>query len=192
MVSFFALATLAVLPAAFAQQLSVNTPQGVTVCQPVQITMTGGTAPYFLSFVPAGQSAAPPIKQFPQQTGNTFTWKADLPEGTTFTISLKDSTGAPAFSDTVTVGSGSDTSCLNTAVTEGGTGGSAAPTSGGSSGSSTGAGATTSGANPKPTSGTATASATASSASSSNAASNTKSNAVAIAGVMGLVGAALF
>jgi len=214
MVYFFALAALAAIPAAIAQNtggLMINTPTGVVQCQPAQLSWTGGTAPFFLSFIPAGQPSAPAIKQFPNQNGNSFTWTADLASGSSFSISLKDSSGNQAFSDIVNVQSGPDSSCINTSITEGGTGGAAAPTSGG--GSSSGAPASTTGApassggsssggssaaSSKPASGSSSASATGSAAASAttsakpNAASNNKGNALVVAGVMGLVGAALF
>jgi len=194
MVSFFSIAALVLFSAVLAQNLTVNTPPSVVQCQPTQLSWSGGTGPYFLSFIPAGQPSAPAIKQFPTQTGNTFTWVADLAAGTSFTISLKDSNGAQQFSDIVTVQSGPDSSCINTSVTETGTGGSAAPTSGGSSATTTGGSAPSAGSTTSAKSGTSsTGSAPASTGTSSgNGAYSNRGNALAVAGVMGLVGAALF
>ncbi|TFK85043.1 hypothetical protein K466DRAFT_495470, partial [Polyporus arcularius HHB13444] len=75
---------------------------------PVQFTWTGGAPPYYLSLVPGGQPSAQPLKQFPTQNGNSLTWTVDLAAGTTFSSSLKDSTGEQAFSDIQTVQSGTD------------------------------------------------------------------------------------
>ncbi|CAL1716519.1 unnamed protein product [Somion occarium] len=111
---FFAVAAalVSVVPA-MAQQLTINTATGIVQCQPIQFTWSGGTPPYFLALIPAAQPAAPAIKQFPTQEGTSFTWNVDLPSGSTFTVSLKDSSGATAFSDIETVNSGPDDSCLN-------------------------------------------------------------------------------
>ncbi|KAI0330228.1 hypothetical protein GY45DRAFT_1251267 [Cubamyces sp. BRFM 1775] len=75
---------------------------------PVQFTWEGGSPPYYLSLVPGGQPAAPALKQFPVQNGNSMTWVVDLPAGTSFSSSLRDSTGAQAFSDIQTVQDSSD------------------------------------------------------------------------------------
>ncbi|THH31455.1 hypothetical protein EUX98_g2750 [Antrodiella citrinella] len=170
-----AAATLAAVAPALAQAtLGVDTVAGITQCQPILFTWHGGVAPYFLSLIPAAQPSAPALKQFPTQNGTSFTWLTDLPTGSTFTIALKDSTGATAFSDIETVNNSSDTSCLNTAVTDSGTGGTAAPV-----GSST------------PTGSSAPTSA-ASSGQKSNDAVKITVGSFGIAAVMGLIGAALF
>ncbi|KAF8573486.1 hypothetical protein K439DRAFT_1642966 [Ramaria rubella] len=201
MVSFVSLAALALVPAVIAQSLMVNTPTGVVECEPVQITWTGGTPPYFLSFVPAGQSSAPAIKQFPTQNGNEFTWNADLGAGTTFTIALKDSAGSPAFSDIVTVESGPNSSCVNSSVTEtGASTGTAAPSSGAGGSappaSTTGApsGSSSASAQSSGSSGSSTTSSGAASTTSPkpNSALISRGNTLLVAGVMGLVGATLF
>ncbi|KAF8510774.1 hypothetical protein JB92DRAFT_3118677 [Gautieria morchelliformis] len=159
---------------------------------------TGGSPDYFLSLVPAGQSAAAPIKQFPTQSGTAFTWTTDLAAGTSFTIALKDSTGTQVFSDIVTIQNGSSTSCINTSITEsGGTAGTAASTSGSSSGSGSVPAATTSAGSSSAAAASGTASSTGSAASSSstskpNGAPSNRGSALAVAGVMGLVGAVLF
>ncbi|KAH7907939.1 hypothetical protein BJ138DRAFT_1137362 [Hygrophoropsis aurantiaca] len=128
-----AAAILSVAPAALAQQLTINTPKNaqclaIYFTEPTQFTWVGGQEPYYLSLTPGGQSMAAPIKQFPTQQGTTYTWECDLQAGTTFNIALKDNTGATAYSSIVTIQAGSDTSCVNTAVQEGGSSsGSAAP-----------------------------------------------------------------
>ncbi|EGN98706.1 hypothetical protein SERLA73DRAFT_181308 [Serpula lacrymans var. lacrymans S7.3] len=128
----FVAALISVLPAVLG--LTINTPSNVVVCEPQQFTWSGGAAPYYLSLVPGGQSMASPIKQFPTQSGTAYTWNVDLQAGTTFNIALKDSTGATAYSDIVTIQSGGSTSCVNTSVQEGSaTAGSAPPATGGSS-----------------------------------------------------------
>ncbi|KAI0661470.1 hypothetical protein C8Q70DRAFT_657982 [Cubamyces menziesii] len=91
----------------------INTLTSPTQCVPVQFTWEGGSPPYYLSLVPGGQPSAPALKQFPVQNGNSMTWVVDLPAGTSFSSSLRDSTGAQAFSDIQTVQPNSDSSCLN-------------------------------------------------------------------------------
>ncbi|RDB26383.1 hypothetical protein Hypma_006512 [Hypsizygus marmoreus] len=175
--------------------LTINTPTGVVQCQPILLTWADGTAPYFLSAIPAGQPSAAAVKTFPTQNGNSFTWNVDLAGGTSITLSLKDSTGAQAFSDIVTIVSGSDSSCINTSVQVTGTGGGAAPT-----GSGTTAGNTS--GTPTGTSGTNTSTGTSKSSTSSGTGSSptpTRSNAASksvvgtygLAGIMGLVGLAV-
>ncbi|KAF9223863.1 hypothetical protein BS17DRAFT_122965 [Gyrodon lividus] len=174
----FITALATVLPAVLGQ-MTVNTPASVTECEPTQFAWTGGSPPYYLSLVPAGQPSAPPFKQFPTQTATSYTWNTDLQSGTSFTISLKDSTGLTAYSDIITIQAGSSTSCVNTTVQEGGSSGSAAATPTSGSSSSTGSSAS-------PTSSGSTTTHT-------GAASRvTMSSAFGVAGVMGLIGAALF
>ncbi|KAI0250265.1 hypothetical protein BJV78DRAFT_601554 [Lactifluus subvellereus] len=108
---------------ALAYGYSVNTPTSAVVCQPLQITWSteGSSPPYYLSLIPAGQPYANALKQFPSQQGSSFTWeKVDLPPNTSFTVSLKDANGQQAYSAPTTVQGGSDTSCVNNEVMEGG------------------------------------------------------------------------
>jgi len=198
----FAVALLALLPAALAQQLTVSSPSSVVECEPVQLSWNGGTAPYFLSLIPGGQASAPAIKQFPTQSGTSYTWLADLPSGTTFTISLKDSSGSQQYSSIITIQNGTSTSCVNTSVQESGTAGSSGATAGGSSPSGTSGAATTGGASTTGgsdhSSGSGSATATSSGSSSSSTAHSAAGGRVAaagsvgLAGLMGLVGATLF
>ncbi|KAG6917004.1 hypothetical protein DXG01_004269 [Tephrocybe rancida] len=192
--------------------LTINTPASVVQCQPVLFTWQDGTAPYYLSLIPGGQASAAAIKTFPNQDGTSYTWpKVDIQANIGVTISLKDSTGAQAFSDIVTIGSSPDTSCLNASSSDSGSatstaGDTSAPAS---SGTSPAAGATTTtaaatgiaGANTshaatsgapsasKTTSAAATKSTAANGASQSNAASSrSNAGAVGLAGVMALAG----
>ncbi|KAH7884505.1 hypothetical protein F5I97DRAFT_1889995 [Phlebopus sp. FC_14] len=181
-------ALVSVVPAVFGQ-LTINTPANVVECQPTQLTWTGGQSPYYLSLTPGGQSMASPIKQFPTQNGNSYTWLVDLQAGTNFNVALKDSSGQTAYSDIVTIQLGGDTSCVNTAVQEGSATGGGSPTASGSGSTASSASATSKASG--------SSSATASSSSSSPAQSNgagrlTVSTTFGVAGIMGLVGAALF
>ncbi|KAI0749589.1 hypothetical protein C8Q80DRAFT_1162781 [Daedaleopsis nitida] len=95
----------------------INTVMNAVQCEPVQFTWQGGSPPFYLSLIPGEHAAATAYRQFPVQNGNSMTWKVDLPAGTTFTSSLKDSTGEQAFSDIQTVQDGPDSSCLSGAAT---------------------------------------------------------------------------
>ncbi|KAG1733615.1 uncharacterized protein EDB91DRAFT_1057306 [Suillus paluster] len=112
------LALVSAVPAVFG--LTINTPANVVECQPILLSWSGGTAPYYLTLVPGSQSMAAPIKSFPTQTGTSYTWNVDLQANTIFNIALKDSTGTTAYSDIVTIMPGTDISCVNTSVNEGG------------------------------------------------------------------------
>ncbi|KIM68376.1 hypothetical protein SCLCIDRAFT_1209192 [Scleroderma citrinum Foug A] len=110
-------AVAAIVPVAFG--LTVNTPGNVVECEPTEFDWSGGQAPYYISLIPGGQISAPPIKEFPNQEGTSYTWLVDLPVNTIFNFALKDSLGATSYSDILTIGAGSSTSCVNTTVQEG-------------------------------------------------------------------------
>ncbi|KAI9000588.1 hypothetical protein BD414DRAFT_472131 [Trametes punicea] len=207
-------AVIALIPMVLGQGPKINTLTSPTQCEPVQFTWQGGVPPYYLSLVPGGQPQAQALRQFPAQNGDSMTWTVDLPAGTSFTSSLRDSTGAQAFSDIQTVQSGPDNSCLSNSVSETAsmTMSATSMSSTGTSAASTNAATTTSApdvaqkavSTTMPASSTISASGTgvhavtsgASSTSamptSSNAASlHTSAGAIGVAGLLGLVGAAL-
>jgi len=204
-------ATLAVLVTivARAAALTVNTPTGVVQCEPIQFTWTSdGTPPYFLTLIPGGQPAAAPVKEFPETSATEYTWIVDLPSGTSLTAALRDNTGVQEFSDAFTIQASTNSTCLNSAVNEGGSGSTASGATTGASttgaatsapGGTTSAGAgtaksTSSGLVTSKTTGTGSSASTATSpaSGSSNAASRDSSMAAfGFAGLMGLIGAAL-
>ncbi|KAH9063843.1 hypothetical protein EDB87DRAFT_1600655 [Lactarius vividus] len=99
---------------ASAQSLTVNTPLNVVVCQPLQISWTGGTAPYFLSVHPGAAPNDPALADFGTQQGTSFIWTAvNFPSGTSLDITLRDSSGLTSQSAPFTVQTGTDTACLN-------------------------------------------------------------------------------
>jgi len=120
---------------------------------------------------------------------NTFTnYCRPILTGLCSTIALKDSTGATAYSDIVTVNGGTDSSCLNASVSGTSTGGSGAAATGSST---SGAAAATGTASHS--SGSATSTASSSSSTQSSAAGRLSvSSAFGVAGIMGFVGASLF
>lgn len=96
----------AALVVAFAQYVSgltVNTPSNLVQCQPILLSWADGTPPYYLSIIPGGQPDAPALEPFPTTEATSMTWIVDIPSGTSITVSLKDNTGAMAYSDMVTI-----------------------------------------------------------------------------------------
>lgn len=186
------IATLVAIVPAVLGQLTINTPSNVVECEPTQLTWSGGQAPYYLSLVPGGQSSATPLEQLPTQNGNSYTWTVDLQAGVSFNVALKDSTGATAYSDIVTVQSGGSTSCANSSVQGG-----SATSAGASAGASATATATGgSGASSGSSSATSTASGSTASSTTSKSTSGAGrvsiSTAFGVGAVMSLVGATLF
>ncbi|KAJ3507014.1 hypothetical protein NLJ89_g6537 [Agrocybe chaxingu] len=145
-------AVLLAATSAVAQQLTVNTPLSVVVCQPLLITWTGGTPPYFLvrrnadfvigstltspSLLPGNEPSANAILDFGTLTTTQLSWNVNITAGTSLGLTLRDSTGAISQSAPFTVQSGSDTSCLNGGSTTSTTGGGGATTT---TGTTTGA-----------------------------------------------------
>ncbi|KZO91560.1 hypothetical protein CALVIDRAFT_541729 [Calocera viscosa TUFC12733] len=209
-----AFALLALLPAALAQ-ITVATPPSVVTCEPVSLSWTGGTGPYFVSAIPGGQPGATALESFPEQTGNSFTWTVNLPAGTSITIQVRDSTGTIQYSSPITIQAGPDSSCVGQSLSAG-----SSSTAGGTSASSTsgssvaGAGTTTSAAlsGSSPTSSPSAAATSHSSVSSqsqqsqssttskaatspsasSGASASFQVGAFSVAGLAGLIGALLF
>jgi len=105
----------------------INTPMDVVECQPTLLTWTGGTSPYYLSILPAGQPNAASLVDLGIQTGMSYTWVVNLTYGTAGFCELRDSTGKMAQSGPFQVGRGSDSNCINptsagnTSVTSAGT-----------------------------------------------------------------------
>ncbi|KAJ3776068.1 hypothetical protein FB446DRAFT_842698 [Lentinula raphanica] len=182
--SFVFVAAVAVIPSV--RGLTVNTPSSLIVCQPSSLSWSDGTPPYYLSILPGGEISASALKTFDSTNATQYTWTVDIAAGTAITVQLKDSTGTIAYSDQVTISSGTDTSCVSTSVAASASAGS---TSAGSSASST-SGSTvtsTSSASGSTSSSASTTSSSASSSSSSNAASRFLVN-NGVAGFLGIIG----
>jgi hypothetical protein len=167
--------------------MTINTPTNVVQCQPILLSWTGGTAPYYISVLPGGQPTAPALKTFPTQNGNSLTWIVDIAGNQPLTFAAKDSSGVVAYSDIVTTQTSSDSSCVNASVSASGNAGDATPTT-----------ATTGTSSPNTANSGSSSSKTSSGASSSTP--TTKSNDAskasvanfALAGLAGLVGMAAF
>ncbi|GAA98709.1 uncharacterized protein L969DRAFT_91369 [Mixia osmundae IAM 14324] len=201
-------------------QAIINTPAALVFGQPALLSYSGGTAPYFISVLPGGQTAAAALETFPtQQTAGSYTWNVDIPVGTSVTLSIRDGTGAVNYSSERTIldasGSSSASSGASSATTAAGAAGgaagssstgsaaassaSSAPASSSSaaSSSSSASSAMSSASSSMMTSATSMATMAASSASSpaaaatSSAAATSGANNIKV-GLAGLIGAALF
>ncbi|KAF5377341.1 hypothetical protein D9757_008024 [Collybiopsis confluens] len=69
---------------------------------------------YFLvrlrKLVVGGEMTSSALKTFDNANSTSYTWTVDISAGTAVTIELKDNTGTSAYSDEVTIQSGTDTS----------------------------------------------------------------------------------
>ncbi|KAJ3859228.1 hypothetical protein EV359DRAFT_86656 [Lentinula novae-zelandiae] len=166
--------------------LTVNTPSSLTTCEPTLLSWSGGTAPYYLSILPGGETTSAALKTFDTTNATEYTWTVDIAADTEITVELKDSTGTIAYSDEVDITAGSDTSCVSTSVSASATAGSTS-TSADSSVTTTSGSSTTSA---NSASGSTSSSTSASSASSSNAASRLMAN-CGTTGFLGLIGVVL-
>ncbi|KAJ4476234.1 hypothetical protein J3R30DRAFT_3704774 [Lentinula aciculospora] len=184
MVLFAALVAVAfVAPGVLA--LTVNTPSSLTTCEPTLLSWSGGTAPYYLTILPGGETSASALKTFDSTNATEYTWTVDIAADTEITIELKDSTGTIAYSDEADIAAGSDTSCVSTSVSASATAGSTSADS--SATTTSGSTATSSSSGSGSTSSSTTA---ASTSSSSNAASRFLAN-YGSAGFLGLIGIVL-
>lgn len=178
-----AAALIALVPAVLG--LTINTPSSVVQCQPVLLTWSGGTPPYYITLIPAGQVSAPALETFPTQTGNSLTWIVDQQQGASFNIAIKDNTGAVAYSDIVTVQPSSDKTCI------GGSSNVSSPPSTGSTPTSTGAGSPNSSGGSSTRTGSSPSSTSSSGSNAANDASGLTLSSFGVAGVVGAL-AALF
>ncbi|KIR57100.1 hypothetical protein I315_00263 [Cryptococcus gattii Ru294] len=176
-------ATIALLATAWAEDLTVNSPASVVVCQPVALSWSGGTAPYIVAVIPGGQSSAAALETISDnESGNQVTWKVDIDAGTSITFKITDASGSIQYSSPVTIQDG-DSSCVNSSASNSTSAASGSSSSGNSSATSSAnstgaaAGGATSGSSSAASgsSNTASASASGSSASSSSAADSTNS-----------------
>ncbi|KAG7451130.1 uncharacterized protein BT62DRAFT_399823 [Guyanagaster necrorhizus] len=192
---FFVLSAslLSILPGLYA--LTINTPSGVTECEPSALSWSDGTSPYYLSIYPGGETTGV-LESFAATNDTSYTWTCDIAADTSITFAIKDSTGSIAYTDAVTVESGSSTSCASV------TGNTDTSTSGsGSTTTATGTDATTTATTGTTTAGTTSSKATSSSSKTTTSSSTTTSassgairNSVTygVAGFCGLLAALLF
>ncbi|PAV16636.1 hypothetical protein PNOK_0825600 [Pyrrhoderma noxium] len=178
----FALLSVLTTLATTAYGLTINTPSSIVQCEPSLLSWSDGTAPYYLSILPGGETTATALESFSSTSDTSYTWTVDIASGTSITLSIKDSTGTVAYSDTITIQSSSDSSCLSSSSASGTSSGS---TSTGTSGT-TATGTSSTGTATGSSTGTSTSSSS-SSSSSSGAIRGSSMNAGILAGVMGVI-----
>ncbi|KAE8537862.1 hypothetical protein D1P53_005923 [Cryptococcus gattii VGV] len=110
-----ALILLAAVAGALAD-LTVSTPASLIQCQPVLLSWSGGTAPYYLAIIPGGEASAAALKDFGEQSGTSLTWTVDTSSGTSVSVKVTDSTGTINYSSPVTIQAGSSDSCVSTST----------------------------------------------------------------------------
>jgi len=174
----------------------VNTPQGVTECEPVLLTFAGSSPPFTITVVPGGQAGAAPLTTIGSGlTGTSVTWNVNLPAGTSCTLVIRDSRGSTNESAIFSVLAGSSSSCLTgspaVASTPVGTSAAAETTANAVTNAVPVGGTTTVPVTTTTTHPTVTVGSAATTSSKPNAASSLQP--VGVAGLLGLVGlAALF
>ncbi|RDB26273.1 hypothetical protein Hypma_006707 [Hypsizygus marmoreus] len=112
---FSTLFTLALLAVPAIQgvlaEFAVNSP-ALTQCKESKISWEATNGPYNLIVVPAAEPCGDALADLGDHTGTSFTWKPTLPAGTKVQLSVEDADGEEAWSQTITVEAGDDTSCL--------------------------------------------------------------------------------
>uniref|UniRef100_A0A0S1MIE7 Secreted protein n=1 Tax=Phakopsora pachyrhizi TaxID=170000 RepID=A0A0S1MIE7_PHAPC len=127
----------------------INTPTSLVQCLPSLISFSGGKPPYYVSAIPAGQTAAQPLADLGQHDA-PFTWNVNLAGKTEISLQIRDTDGKINYSQGVKIQDSTNSTCLtetskttpstpgstNTApVTPVTTGGTSTPTNTGSTGS---------------------------------------------------------
>jgi hypothetical protein len=100
----------------------INTPGGVQQCLPVQITFSGTSPPFIITVVPGGQANAAPLETIGTTSATALTWTPQQAVGTQLTLLIRDSLGRTNPSAAFTILAG-NTNCVGGA---GATGSSAA------------------------------------------------------------------
>jgi hypothetical protein len=94
---------------------AINSPNLVQ-CKSSKISWAPTTGPYNLIVVPADQPCGDALVEIGDFDGTITHWVAALPAGKQVVLSLVDANDNEAWSNTITVGASSDTSCLPAAL----------------------------------------------------------------------------
>ncbi|KAN0061572.1 hypothetical protein ACQY0O_006419 [Thecaphora frezii] len=195
---------LAAASVAYAQSFTANTPASLTECRPVQLTWTGGQAPYYPRITAPGDINTV-IKDFGTIQTTSVTWTVDVAAGQTVTFSVGDSAGNTANSAITPAVLAGSTDCLNgsssSSSSANGSSSNAASTGSSSTADATSSSSKSSASATSPassssasTSATKSASSTAASAtatSTPNSANSIRGASAVVAGVIGVAVAAL-
>ncbi|KAJ6477766.1 hypothetical protein C8R45DRAFT_1157707 [Mycena sanguinolenta] len=97
--------------------LEINTPvPGAAECEPLLITFSGGSPPYFVAYARVVQTnpiLPTPLAKFAPVTGTSLTWIVNATLGSSLILDVKDSTGVIATSAPFTVITGAGDGCIN-------------------------------------------------------------------------------
>ncbi|VDB83757.1 unnamed protein product [Peniophora sp. CBMAI 1063] len=93
---------------------SVNS-TAFTQCASTHITWSGTSNPVNILVVPAEDPCDDTLADLGDHSKTSMSWNVSLPAGTQLLISVEDSEGDEAWSDTITVQPSSDDSCLSAA-----------------------------------------------------------------------------
>ncbi|KLT46088.1 hypothetical protein CC85DRAFT_239208, partial [Cutaneotrichosporon oleaginosum] len=81
--------------------------------EPTRLQWSGGSPPYWVTVIPAGQPSAAPIMTLADSSDATsMTWNVNLPANSQITLQIRDGTGNVQYSSPITVQAGSNTACL--------------------------------------------------------------------------------
>ncbi|KAJ3780348.1 hypothetical protein GGU10DRAFT_380763 [Lentinula aff. detonsa] len=94
-----------------AADLTISTPT-MTTCEPVDITWSSTTGPYNLIMVSPNDPCGDALVDLGDQDGTSVSWTPNVAPGTQLELSLVDANDEEAWSGTITVAQGSDTSCV--------------------------------------------------------------------------------
>ncbi|KAJ3851596.1 hypothetical protein EV368DRAFT_65638 [Lentinula lateritia] len=94
-----------------AAQLTIQTPS-MTTCEPVDLTWSSTTGPYNLIMVSPDDPCGDALVDLGDQDGTSVSWTPNVAPGTQLELSLVDANDEEAWSGTITVAQGSDTSCV--------------------------------------------------------------------------------
>lgn len=111
------LVILASLAHAQAQNLAIQTLTNVSQCVPVTVEWTGGVAPYLLIAVPVPITPLDIAQIHANIPGTSLNWTPTFDTGSLALLTLNDSAGAFATSNTFIIAGSDDTSCLARQVT---------------------------------------------------------------------------
>jgi len=112
----YALLALPVISGVLAD-FTIDTPTGLASCGQTQLSWKGGKAPYNLIVVLAKDPCGKELEVW-DTNATSQTWVAKYAAGTVLQISAEDKTGADAWTKNITVGAGTDSSCLGNAAVQ--------------------------------------------------------------------------
>ncbi|EIW80556.1 hypothetical protein CONPUDRAFT_166053 [Coniophora puteana RWD-64-598 SS2] len=94
--------------------LTIDTPSRLALfqCGLINITWHGGQGPYTLSVLLAGSASETPYDVYSNLRASPYTWNTNVQDGNNATLSVKDNTGALAYTSSIFVNGQDNMSCL--------------------------------------------------------------------------------